>query len=163
MAKKMARSRSTGTPRSGKSSGSFSRPVGERIPKSLQDELPWASAAEIAGLIDKPHMLTAGDMAEQLHVSRETINQWRKAGKIIGVRGAKRGARFPAWQINDRGQPYEAIEAILKKVDGDHWAAWRFLEEWVPEVGDIGFQALAAGKDDALLSTLLARSYGSFS
>jgi hypothetical protein len=29
-------------------------------------------------------------------------------------------------------------------------------------VGDIGFQALAAGKEDALLKALLGRSYGSF-
>lgn len=41
-------------------------------------------------------------------------------------------------------------------------AAWRFLEEWVSEVGDVEFQALAAGKEDALLKALLGRSYGSF-
>ena len=86
-----------------------------------------------------------------------------KAGKVIGVRGAKRGFRFPAWQVNDRGQIYPAIERTLKARDGDHWAAWRFLEYRVPEVGDIGFRALAAGKEEALLKALLGRSYGSCS
>jgi hypothetical protein len=81
--------------KSGKSSGSVSRLVGEGIPEPSKGA-PWASPADIAGLVDKPHMLTAGALAEQLRVSRETINQWRKAGKIIGVRGAKRGFRFPA-------------------------------------------------------------------
>src|SRR5262249_10151474 len=115
------------------------RLVGEGIPAPSKGELPWASKADIASFLDRPHMLAAEALADQLHVSRETVNQWRKAGKVIGVRGAKRGFRFPEWQINDRGQPYPAIERILEELDGDHWAAWRFLEERVPEVGDIGF------------------------
>jgi hypothetical protein len=140
-----------------------SRLVGAGIPGPSKGELAWASPADIAELLDKPHMLTAEALADQLHVSRETINQWRKTWKIIGVEGAKRGFRFPSWQISERGRPYEAIEDILKELDGDHWAAWRFLEELVPEIGAIGFQALAAGKEQELLKALLGRSYGSFS
>jgi hypothetical protein len=108
-------------------------------------------------------MLTAEVLAYHLHVSRETVDEWRKAGKVIGVRGAKRGFGFPAWQVSGRGQIYQVIERILEELDGDHWAAWRFLEEKVPEIGDVGFQALAAGKEDALLKALVGRSYGSFS
>lgn len=137
--------------------------VGEGIPVPVKGKLPWASSKDVADFLDKPHMLAAEDFSSLLHVSRETINQWRKSGKVIGVRGAKRGFRFPDWQINDRGQPYPAIEQILENLGGDHWAAWRFLEERVPEIGDIGFQALAAGKAEALLKVLLGRSYGSFS
>jgi hypothetical protein len=140
-----------------------SRLVGEGIPAPSKGELPWASKAEVASFVDSLHMLPAETFARQLNVSRETINEWRKADKVIGVRGAKRGFRFPAWQLNDRGQPYPAIKRILEELGGDHWAGWRFLEEKVPEVGDIGFQALAAGKEDALLKALLGRSYGSFS
>ncbi len=136
---------------------------GEGIPAAVTDELPWATSNDVANFLDQSHMLTAEDFSTLLHVSRETINQWRKAGKVIGVQGAKRGFRFPNWQISDRGQPYAAIERILNELDGDHWAAWRFLEERVPEVGEIGFQALAAGKEAALLRVLLGRSYGSFS
>ena len=111
-----------------------SRLVGAGIPEPSKGELPWASPADVAELLDKPHMLTAEAMGDQLHVSRETINAWRKSGRIIGVEGAKRGFRFPSWQINERGKPYDAITDILKELDGDHWAAWRFLEEMVPEV-----------------------------
>lgn len=139
-----------------------SRLVGEGIPAPSKGELPRASKSEVASFVNSPHMLPAEVFAKQLSVSRETVNEWRKADKVIGVRGAKRGFRFPAWQINDRGQPYPAIERILEELSSDHWAAWRFLEERVPEVGDIGFQALAAGKEDALLKALLGRSYGSF-
>lgn len=142
---------------------SADRLIGEGIPAPVTGELPWASPNEVANFLDQPHMLTAEDFSTLLHVSRETINQWRKAGKVIGVQGAKRGFRFPNWQINDRGQLYAAVEHILKELDGDHWAAWRFLEERIPEIGDIGFRALAAGKEDALLRVLLGRSYGSFS
>jgi len=140
-----------------------SRLVGERIPTTSKGELPWASKADITRYLDKPHMLTALVFANHLGVSRETVNEWRKTNKVIGVQGAKRGFRFPQWQINGRGQPYPAIALILGELDGDHWAAWRFLEERVPEVSDIGFQALAAGKDEALLKALVGRSYGSFS
>ena len=72
-------------------------------------------------------------------VSRESINQWQKAGKIIGVSGAKRGMRYPAWQIDARGKPYKAIGAILEALHGDHWAAWRFLSNMVSELGQIGY------------------------
>jgi hypothetical protein len=140
-----------------------SRLVGEGIPTASKGELPWASKADIASYLDKPHMLTAIVFANHLGVSRETVNEWRKTNKVIGVRGAKRGFRFPQWQVNGRGQPYPAIALILEELDGDHWAAWRFLEERIPEVSDIGFQALAAGKEDALLKALAGRSYGSFS
>jgi hypothetical protein len=137
--------------------------VGEGIPTPSKGELPWATAADVAALVNREHMLPAEDFAKQLGVSRETVNEWRKAGKAIGVRGAKRGFRFPAWQVSGRGQIFPAIERILEELDQDHFAAWRFLEERVPEVGDIGFQALAAGKEEALLKALLGRSYGSFS
>jgi hypothetical protein len=140
----------------------ISRLVGEGIPAPSKGELPWASKPDIASYLDKPHMLTATVFANHLGVSRETINEWRKANKVIGVQGAKRGFRFPEWQVNDRGQPYPAIALILEELDGDHWAAWRFLEERISEVEDIGFQALAAGKERALMKALVGRSYGSF-
>jgi hypothetical protein len=140
----------------------ISRLVGDGIPAPSNGELPWASKPGIAYYLDKPHMLTATLFAKRLGVSRETINHWRKADKVIGVRGAKRGFRFPEWQVNDRGQPYPAIALILEALDGDHWAAWRFLEDRVSEVKGIGFQALAAGKEHALMKALVGRSYGSF-
>jgi hypothetical protein len=136
--------------------------LGSGVPAPGKDELPLATPDKIAALVSGPDMLTSDEMAEQLDVSRETIHQWHKAGKIIGVNGAKRGLRFPKWQIGDRGRPLAGLEEIVGAFHDDHWAAWRFLSEPVPELGQLGYEALAQGKEKSLLRVLLARSHGSF-
>jgi hypothetical protein len=137
--------------------------MGGGIPAPSKGDLPYVSPESVAKLVTAPGMLTSDEMARRLDVSRETINQWQKAGKIIAVSGAKRGLRFPAWQIGSRGKPYAAIEGILLALDGDHWAAWRFLEGFVAELGQAGHEALAAGREQELLEVLTARSHGAFS
>jgi len=158
---RLARRRRGG--RSGGGGAEILHLMGGGIPTPSEGKLPYASPESVAKLVTAPGMLTSDEMAQRLDVSRETINQWQKAGKIIAVSGAKRGLRFPAWQIGSRGKPYAAIEAILQALDGDHWAAWRFLDGFVAELGQVGHAALAAGREHELLEVLTARSHGAFS
>ena len=139
------------------------RLVGTGIPEPSDAELDFATKSEVAAILKRPDMVTAEQMAERIGTTKETVNQWRKSCRIIGVTGAKRGFRYPLQQLNQFGQPYEAIPHILKKVDGDHWSAWRFLLERAPELGMTGFEALAHGRTGRLLAVLEARSYGAFS
>lgn len=139
------------------------RLVGTGIPEPSDAELAFATKSEVAAILKRPDMVTAEQMAERIGTTKETVNQWRKSCRIIGVAGAKRGFRYPLQQLNQFGQPYEAIPHILKKVDSDHWSAWRFLLERVPELGMTGFEALAHSKTGRLLAVLEARSYGAFS
>jgi hypothetical protein len=139
------------------------RLVGTGIPEPSDAELDFATKSEVAAILKRPDMVTAEELASRIGTTKETINQWRKAGRVIGVAGAKRGFRYPLQQLNQFGQPYEVIPGILRQLEGDHWAAWRFLLERVPELGMTGFEALAHSNTGRLLAVLEARSYGAFS
>jgi len=139
------------------------RLVGTGIPEPSEAELDFATKSEVAAILKRPDMVTAEELSERVGTTKETVNQWRKSGRVIGVAGAKRGFRYPLQQLNQFGQPYEVIPEILRQLDGDHWAAWRLLLEKVPELGMTGFEALAHSKTGRLLAVLEARSYGAFS
>lgn len=155
-----------GPPRDGNKK-KVARLVGSGIPKPDQPgaavELPWASDDEIDQVIDLAKTLSSDEIAEKLNATRETINAWRKAGKLLGVEGAKRGVRYPVDQIGANYAPLP-IEDIIQALDGDHWASWRFLAGPVHELGGrTGFELLRAGKLKELMSVLEGRSYGAFS
>lgn len=44
-------------------------------------------------------MLSADAFADLLGVTRVTVNTKRQDGQVLGLDGAKRGFRFPAWQL----------------------------------------------------------------
>jgi hypothetical protein len=143
------------------------RLVGSGIPKRDQPgapaELPWASDDEIDQVIDLAKTLSSDEIAEKLHATRETINAWRKAGKLLGVEGAKRGVRYPLDQLGPNYAPLP-LEDIIQALDSDHWAAWRFLAGPVHELGGrTGFELLRLGKLKELMSVLEGRACGAFS
>ena len=143
------------------------RLVGSGIPKPDQPgatvELPWASDEEIDQVIDLAKTLSSDEIAEKLNATRETINAWRKSGKLLGVEGAKRGVRYPLDQLGANYAPLP-IEDIIRELNGDHWAAWRFLAGPIHELGGrTGFELLRAGKLKELMSVLEGRAYGAFS
>lgn len=58
---------------------------------------------------------------------------------------ARRGFRYPPEHVVPRRTPIAGIAEILEALRGDHWSAWRFLAEQLPELaGMTGFKALAA-------------------
>jgi hypothetical protein len=141
------------------------RLVGAGIPRrgGSMDELPWASDEDVDTALDLAKTLSATEIAARLHTTRVTVNAWRKEGRLLGVQGAKRGVRYPAEQIGPNFVPLPVLD-IIKALDDDHWAAWRFLADPVHELGgDIGFELLKAGKLDELKSVLEGRAYGAFS
>jgi hypothetical protein len=108
--------------------------------------------------------ISSDDIAARLNTNRETIGQWRAAGRLIGVEGAKRGVRYPAAQIGKNLAPLPGIDKVLEALDGDHWEAWRFLAGKIDELeGVTGFDALRNGRLNDVLEVLEARLHGSFS
>lgn len=82
-----------------------------------------ASAAEILAQDD---MLSADDFAKMLGTTRATVNTKRQRNELLALDGAKRGFRFPVWQVDGNGKPYAELPRLLEML-GDPWAVYRFL------------------------------------
>jgi len=80
-------------------------------------------AAEILGGDD---MLSADTFAKMLGTTRMTVNTKRQSGHILGLDGAKRGFRFPVWQLDADGKPFAELAMLHERLGGP-WAVYRFL------------------------------------
>jgi hypothetical protein len=56
-----------------------------------------------AELLSGPEMLSSDEIAGSLGLSREAVHRKRRRGELLGIEGAKRGVRFPAWQLGPDG------------------------------------------------------------
>lgn len=116
-----------------------------------------------AETLASPDMLTAEALARRLGVSRMTVNTWRKAGRLVGLSGAKRGYRFPVWQLDGHGEPFADLPRILELLEGSPWAVHRFMTSPRPELdGLTGRDALASGRRDAVLQAAESIARGTF-
>lgn len=116
-------------------------------------------AAEILGGED---MLSADAFARMLGTTRVTVNTKRQGGQILGLDGAKRGFRFPVWQLDADGKPYAALATLHKRLGGA-WAVYRFLVQPQGELqGLTGREALERGKITAALEAAesVGRDFG---
>ena len=105
-------------------------------------------AAEILGGDD---MLSADAFARTLGTSRVTVNSKRQSGQVLGLDGAKRGYRFPVWQLDTEGKPYTELVALHEQLGGP-WAVYRFLVQPHGELDGLsGREALERGKAKAAL------------
>ena len=86
-----------------------------------------AKAKAVSDLLRQPDMLSSAKFANKLNVSRQQLNEWRKLGKVLAIEGAKRGFRYPAWQLDKDGMVFPGVGEILAAFDGRHLAAYRFL------------------------------------
>ncbi len=106
-------------------------------------------AAEILGGED---MLSADDFAKLIGTSRVTVNAKRRRGELLGLTGAKRGYRFPVWQLDAEGKPLAQLAALHEQLGGA-WATYRFLVQPHGELdGLTGREALDQGRVDAVLA-----------
>lgn len=111
-----------------------------------------------AEILSGKDMLNADGFAKLLGTTRVTVNSKRQAGQILGLDGAKRGLRFPVWQLDADGKPYAEL-ALLHDRLGGPWPVYRFLVQPHGELdGLIGREALEGGR--AALALAAAESMG---
>lgn len=123
-------------------------------------DLPAALAAarergrlRVAEILGGPDMLNADEFANLIGTSRMTVNAKRQKHQVLGLEGAKRGFRFPKWQIGDDGRPFPALPALFDRFEGSPWAVYRFLVQHHPELnGRTGREALRHGDDAAVIA-----------
>lgn len=117
-------------------------------------------AAEILANSD---MLNAETFAERLGTSRMTINTKRQNGQVLGLAGAKRGFRFPVWQLDANGNPFPEMPLLHERLGGA-WAVYRFLVQPHGELNGLtGREALERGHRQEVVEAAESIGRGSFS
>jgi len=107
--------------------------------------------SRVAEILGGDDMLNAEAFAKMLGTTRVTVNTKRQNGQILGLDGAKRGFRFPVWQIDAEGKPYAEL-AVLHERLGGPWAVYRFLVQSHGELdGLTGREALERRRGKAAL------------
>jgi hypothetical protein len=92
--------------------------------------------ARLRGILARDRLLqteggvvSPGKAAELLHATRQTVNNRRKAGTLIGLKLGNKGHVYPVWQfqITPPGT-LPQLEAVLKALDGrDAWTQVAFM------------------------------------
>ena len=105
-------------------------------------------------IIDAPppgEMLNVVAAGQRLVVSRPTVYDWLKKGRLIGwKRGSKQGWVIPAEQIVGPERIVDGIDEVLKEI-GDAELAWDFLSNPWPFTGNLArpIEKLIEGDDSA--------------
>lgn len=115
-----------------------------------------------AEILDGDDMLNADEFARMLGTTRVTVNTKRQSGQILGLEAAKRGFRFPVWQLDAEGKPY-AVLVKLHELLGGPWAVYRFLVQPHDELNGLtGLAVLERGKFETALEAAesVGRDFG---
>lgn len=98
---------------------------------------PVVSAAEGGRLLDaitvddeasdwaESELVGAGDVVQRLGIARATLDNWRKAGKVIALRKGLRNFVYPLRQFGRR-RPVEGLDEVA-----DHFASAEETWEWL--------------------------------
>ena len=104
-------------------------------------------AQRAAAILAGPDMLSADAFAQLIGVSREAVRLKRRRHDALGLEGAKRGVRFPRWQVTDDGGLLPALPQLFTVLGGNSWTVYRFLIQHHPELdGASAVDALKAGR-----------------
>jgi hypothetical protein len=125
--------------------------------KALTDAMAAArdrGAAMKERLLADPDMLTTAAMAELLGMSEEGVRLKRNRHEILGLVSAKRGIRYPAWQVLEGRRLLPALPRLFAVLGDDPWRLFRFLQQHHSELG--GARALDSLRDGLVEGVLAA-------
>ncbi|MCL2716434.1 MAG: XRE family transcriptional regulator [Alphaproteobacteria bacterium] len=172
--KAMAKSQAEGRPMSfrvevfptGRAAISDLEEPAEQIPDELAAALDRArerGRTYAAEILETDDMLSADEFAALLGTTRMTVNTRRKNCQLLGLDGARRGFRFPAWQVDKNGKPFAALPQLFELLGGGPWSVYRFLVQPHPELdGMTGREALRRGKTGEALAVADSIARGDF-
>ena len=117
----------------------------------------------VAEIVAGEDMLSADAFAKLLGTSRVTVNAKRQNGQVLGIDGAKRGFRFPVWQLDKDGRPFAALPALHGTFGNNAWAVYRFLVSPHGALeGRTGLRALQRGENASVLAAAESMARGDF-
>lgn len=156
------------TPVEEQPSASDAFPVEDTGKPDAELEAALAKAREcgrkrVAEIVAGEDMLSAEAFAKLLGTSRVTVNAKRQNGQVLGVNGAKRGFRFPVWQLDKDGRPFGALPVLHATLGDRAWAVYRFLVSRHGALdGRTGLRALQQGDDGSVLAAAEGIARGDF-
>ena len=116
-----------------------------------------------AEILDQDDMLTAEEFAARLGVSRVTVNARRQKHELLGLDGAKRGFRFPTWQVDEDGKPLDALPKLFELLGDSPWGVYRFLTQRHSVLdGASAKDALTCGRTAQVLEAAESLAQGDF-
>lgn len=144
---------------------------GVSAPVSEEDEREQAFARarergriRAAQILDGSEMLSADELAERLGVSRVTVNARRQRHELLGLDGAKRGFRFPDWQVDDDGNAIKILPQLFELLGSSPWGVYRFLTQRHAALNGVtAHEALKRGETDSVLDAAESLARGDFS
>lgn len=116
-----------------------------------------------AEILNQSDMLTAEAFAGRLGVSRMTVNARRQKHELLGLDGAKRGFRFPAWQVDEDGKAFDMLPKLFDLLGDNPWTVYRFLTQRHATLGGVSAKdALHQGKVTRVLRAAESLAQGDF-
>ena len=114
-------------------------------------------------ILSGEEMLSAEAFAELLGVSRVTVNAKRQKHEVLALEGAKRGFRFPAWQVDENGKPFEVLPKLFELLGDSPWTVYRFLVQRHPELDGARAQdLLRRGRTETVIEAAESVAQGAF-
>ena len=136
-------------------------PADDELEAALRDARARGEA-RAAEVLAGPDMLGADDFAKLIGATRETVRQKLKRGEILGLQGAKRGVRYPAWQVTRNGGLLPGLPTLFELLDSP-WAVFRFLIQPSPALGgEAPKDGLRGGKVAEVLELAEGHARGDF-
>lgn len=115
-------------------------------------------------LLADPDMLSTAEMATRLGMSQEGVRLKRKRHEVLGLELAKRGIRYPAWQIFEHLQLLPALPHLFRILGDSPWTIYRFLLQHHSELGGMrALDALQRGRTDGVIAAAENVASGAFS
>ena len=114
-------------------------------------------------MLSDPDMLSTAGLAERLGMSEEGIRLKRRRHEVLGVEVAKRGIRYPAWQVLPGRQILPGLPRLFAVLGDDPWRLLRFLQQHHAELrGKRAFEALQQGRVEEVLAMAENAAMGVF-
>lgn len=123
------------------------------LQRALRDARTRGAAFKEKLLADR-EMLSTAEMADRLGMSEEGVRLKRKRHEILGLEFAKRGIRYPSWQVVGDHQLIRHMPRVFAVLGDDSWRIYRFLLQHHAELG--GERAIDALKRDRIGDVLAA-------
>ena len=135
----------------------------QALERSLKAARERGEAVKDKLLVD-PEMLSTAEMAQRLRMSEEGIRLKRKRQELLGLEFAKRGIRYPIWQLLENQRLLPDLPRIFSILGDRPWAVYRFLLQRHPELGGArAVDALKRGGLDGVLAAAQNTASGAYS
>jgi hypothetical protein len=114
-------------------------------------------------MLADPEMLSTAGLAARLGMSEEGVRLKRRRHEVLGVEVAKRGIRYPGWQVLPGRQLLPGLPRLFGVLGDDPWRLFRFLQQHHAELrGQRAFEALQQGRVDEVLAAAENAAMGAF-